>query len=222
MSYVSGSVRQWLEPISLASRCSRLCQGKKRTEVLVRNLAERVVGFLGSLDHLDALDHRGNLAQFLVRLDRRLARDPRRALEQVPGIAPAVLGHRGLERRVRTELEEDLEDVGQELLGPEAVLFGLFDFEFLTPRAGEDVQVLIEHRGETVDNLGREERLLRLVREQLEQTERFVSEVEIALDRRLVLPEELLLLLPLSCGQSLPCRLVVHRTLHVGDLAEVH
>ena len=48
-----------------------------------------------------------------------------------------------------------------------------------------------------------------------------MSEVEVALDGRLVLAEEFLLFLPFGRRLRFPRRLVVHRSLHVGDLAEV-
>lgn len=122
---------------------------------------------------------------------------------------------------MRAQLEEARQDVGEELLGPELELLWVLDLEVLAPGAGQERQVRVEHGGEAVDDLGRQERLLCLVREELEQPQRLVTEVEVRLDGRFVLPQELLLLLPLGGGPRLPRRCVGHCALQVDNLAQV-
>lgn len=69
------------------------------------------------------------------------------------------------------KVEVDLDDIGEQLARFEPVLFAVFDGEVLVPRTGERVEVVVEHGGEPVNDLGFHEGRFGLGGEDLEEVD---------------------------------------------------
>jgi hypothetical protein len=170
IEYVSGSVRI---AVSRLTRAGSLAQ---RTQELVGDLARLVVGLLFGLDELDPVDELLEDVELGGGLYAHLVCESAGAEEERLAVAPAIPRHGGAELLEVAEVEVDLEKIAEEVAGLEAVLLRVGDLELLALGAGEDVEVVVHHAGEAVDDLPTDERRRRFLGEDREHAQGLVGE----------------------------------------------